>query len=106
LLTWRFGLIGTAIANLITTLLLTSSYMYLTQRIHPLIIDHALMKKLLLLGAIILGGAALWVPIESSPTSFLAKLAALLAVFVVGHRLGLSLPYALIRAGFGKKEKR
>lgn len=113
LLTWQFGLMGTAVANLITTFMLTSSYMYLTQQIHPLIINHVLLGRMLVLGALVLTSAVLWTSVEAGVSSFLAKLASLLVVLVVGHRIGFQLPYsgfrngyAAMRESFGKKDMR
>lgn len=91
-MTWQFGLLGTAAANLITALMLTASYLFLTQSIHPLAIDYMAVRKMLFLGAIVLASAIFFGMFQATLPIFLSKVVAMLLVLFWGNRLGFSLP--------------
>lgn len=97
LLTWHFGSIGAALANLLTSLLLTSMYLWMTQRVSPLVIDYPAMKRLLLLAFVVLG-AAIWLgSMDVSLDAAFIKILCFVAVLSFGHGLGLPIPKMFLR---------
>jgi O-antigen/teichoic acid export membrane protein len=94
-----YGATGAAIATLISFLVLTSSYLYFTQRLHPLPISKRRLAWLLFLGALVFAVSVYWNDVGFTWNVLSLKLAfAACCIFMAFPALPV-----ITKKGFGRK---
>jgi O-antigen/teichoic acid export membrane protein len=97
-----FGLLGAALSNMLISMLLTGSYFWLTQKIHPILFERLDIRRLALQGSAIALSFAGFSSLEDSLGGLLAKLSGLGLLFWWLWQSG-RWSELLMRRGFGTR---